>query len=81
MNAVSNITFTSMGKWLIITGVLLIIAGLFLHYQGRIPWLGKLPGDFHFKRGNTHFYFPLTSGILLSLLLTLILYIIRMFRS
>lgn len=70
-----------MGKWLIILGIILVIAGILIHYQVKIPWLGRLPGDFHFKKGNTEVYFPLATGILLSILLSAILFIIRYFRN
>jgi len=62
-----------MGKLLILTGFILIILGLFLVFSGRIPYLGKLPGDIRVERENFVFYFPLATCILLSILLTLIL--------
>ena len=70
-----------MGKWLIIAGILLIIAGLLVHFQVKIPWLGKLPGDIHIRNGNTNIYIPLATSIVLSLLLSLILYLIRVFKG
>jgi len=62
-----------MGKLLILTGFILIILGLFLVFSGRIPYLGKLPGDIRVEKENFVFYFPLATCILLSILLTLIL--------
>ena len=41
---------------------------------GRVPWLGRLSGDIHYQRGNFTFYFPLATSLLLSVVLTLILY-------
>lgn len=70
-----------MGKWLIILGVILIIAGLAIHFQVKIPWLGKLPGDIRIESGNTKIYIPLATSLLLSLILTLIFYLIRVFRG
>lgn len=70
-----------MGKWLIIAGIVLIVAGVILHFGVKIPWLGKLPGDFHFKSGNATIYIPLATSIVLSLLLSLILYLIRIFKG
>ncbi len=70
-----------MGKWLILLGVILIIAGLIIHYQVKIPWLGRLPGDIHIKSGNTQIYIPLATSLLISLLVTLIIYLIRLFRG
>jgi hypothetical protein len=65
------------GKFLILAGLLLVAVGLLTHFAGRIPFLGKLPGDFHFERENFSFSFPLTTCILISLLVTLILWIFR----
>ncbi|MGB9698545.1 MAG: DUF2905 domain-containing protein [Thermodesulfobacteriota bacterium] len=59
------------GKILIILGLLLGAAGVILIFLPKIPWLGKLPGDLIFRRGNFTFYFPLVSCLILSLLLTL----------
>jgi Protein of unknown function (DUF2905) len=43
---------------------------------GRVPWLGRLPGDIHIERGNFSFYFPLATSLVLSVVLTLLLYIV-----
>jgi len=59
------------GKILIILGLLLGGVGVILLFLPKIPWLGKLPGDLIFRRGNFTFYFPLVSCLILSLLLTL----------
>jgi hypothetical protein len=67
------------GKLLIVAGIVLLIAGLFFVFSPKIPFLGKLPGDLLVKRENFTFYFPLASGILLSVLISLILYLIRRF--
>jgi hypothetical protein len=67
------------GKLLIIAGIVLLIAGLFFVFSPKIPFLGKLPGDIMVKRENFTFYFPLASSILLSVLISLILYLIRRF--
>ncbi len=61
------------GKLLIVFGVLLALAGLALVLAGRVPWLGRLPGDIHVQRGNWTFYFPLATSLLLSVVLTLVL--------
>jgi hypothetical protein len=66
------------GKILITIGVILVITGLILYFAGgRLTWLGRLPGDIRIERENFKLYFPLTTMIILSLLLTLILWIIR----
>jgi len=65
------------GKVLIGFGVLLIIVGGLLmlsgSFGGKVPFLGRLPGDIHIQRENWSFYFPLTTSILISVVLTLIL--------
>ena len=61
------------GKLLIIFGGLIVVIGLFLTLGLRIPYLGNLPGDISVDRGNVHFYFPIVTGLLLSLVLTLLL--------
>jgi len=61
------------GKLLIIVGGFILVVGLFLSLGLRIPFLGKLPGDISIDRGNVHFYFPLVTCLLLSLVLTLLL--------
>lgn len=62
------------GKVLIAFGLLIVLTGVVLVLVGRVPWLGRLPGDIHFQRGNFTFYFPLATSLLLSVVLTLILY-------
>ncbi len=64
------------GRFLIVTGIIVtIIGGLFL-LSGRIPWVGKLPGDLVIQRKNFTFYFPLATSVLLSILVTFILWFI-----
>jgi membrane protein implicated in regulation of membrane protease activity len=62
-----------LGKLLIIVGGLVVVVGLFLTLGLRIPFLGKLPGDISIDRGNVHFYFPIVTSLLLSVVLTLLL--------
>jgi hypothetical protein len=65
------------GRMLVLLGVVLVVVGGGLWLAGsagaRIPFLGRLPGDLHVQRGNWSFYFPLTTSILVSVVLTLIL--------
>ena len=63
-----------MGKSLVILGLVVVAIGLVM--MAGFP-LGRLPGDFHVKRGSVSFYFPLTSSLLVSALLTLVLYVLR----
>lgn len=65
--------FDSLGKLLIVFGVVLALAGGLLVLAGKVPFLGKLPGDIVVRRDNWSVYFPLTTCIVLSLLLTLLL--------
>jgi hypothetical protein len=72
---------TEFGKLLILFGVVLVIAGLALVLFGRtnLP-IGRLPGDILYRGKNTTFYFPLVTSILLSVVLSLVLYVISRFR-
>jgi hypothetical protein len=65
------------GKILLILGILFVVIGLILMLGPKIPFLGKLPGDFVIRRGNFTLYFPLATSILLSIVLTLIFFIFR----
>jgi Protein of unknown function (DUF2905) len=64
------------GKILVGFGLLIALAGVVLVLVGRVPWIGRLPGDIHIQRGNFTFYFPLATSLLLSLVLTLVLYVV-----
>lgn len=65
-----------MGKLLIIFGIFLIILGGILILAPKIPLLGKLPGDIYYRKGNFSIYFPLTTSLLISLILTILLNLI-----
>jgi hypothetical protein len=65
-----------LGKLLIFLGAILIIAGAVMVLAGKVPWLGKLPGDVYIERPNFTFFFPLTTSILISVILSLVLYFI-----
>ncbi len=64
------------GKLLIVVGAVIVLAGVVLVAAGRIPWIGRLPGDIYIRRGNWSFYFPLATSILLSIVLTLVFWLI-----
>jgi H+/Cl- antiporter ClcA len=67
-----------LGKYIIIIGIIVVIVGLILYFFGnRLSWLGHLPGDIRVEKENFRFYFPVTTMILLSLVISLILWIIR----
>jgi hypothetical protein len=65
------------GRFLVIVGVLLAAVGVVLWLAPKLPWLGKLPGDFVWQRGRWTVYAPLGTSILLSVILTLLLYLFR----
>ncbi len=65
-----------LGKMLLLFGVLMVLLGSVLlvagHFSGKVPWLGRLPGDIHIERGNWTFYFPLATCLIISVVLTLL---------
>jgi len=64
------------GKLLIIAGAVSILLGILYLFGDKVPFLGKLPGDFAFKHNNTTVYIPLATMLVLSVLLTIILNLI-----
>lgn len=70
-----------MGKLLMVTGLLLVIAGVLVHFGERLPVkLGSLPGDLVFKGKNSVVYLPLATCLLLSVMLSLVMWIVNRFR-
>ncbi|GAB6072885.1 DUF2905 domain-containing protein [Venenivibrio stagnispumantis] len=68
------------GKILIFVGFMLVIVGLMLTFFEKLPFsIGRLPGDIYIEKENFRFYFPITTSILLSILLSVIFYIIGKF--
>jgi hypothetical protein len=65
------------GRFLIYVGLLLVVVGVVLLLAPKIPWLGKLPGDIVIKRDHFTFYFPLGTCILISVILSLLMYFFR----
>ncbi len=70
-----------LGRSLVVFGIVLTLVGAALMFSDKIPWLGRLPGDIHIKRENFEFYFPVMTSIILSVLLSLILWVISYFRN
>jgi hypothetical protein len=66
-----------LGRSLMIAGGVLLGLGLLLTFASRLPFLGRLPGDIVYRKGNFTFYFPLVTSIVLSLLLTLLFSLFR----
>jgi hypothetical protein len=59
----------------------LVVSGLVIQYSDRLSFFGKLPGDIRIERGNFSLYLPLATSILLSILLSVVLYLINRFRN
>jgi hypothetical protein len=64
------------GKFLILLGLIIAAIGGLLLFSEKIPWIGRLPGDIMIQRRNFTFYFPVVTSILLSVILTLIFWLI-----
>jgi uncharacterized protein HemY len=57
------------GLLMVLLGLVLLVAG---HFSGKVPWLGRLPGDLYIQRGTWTFYFPLATCLIISVVLTLL---------
>jgi hypothetical protein len=66
-----------MGKFLIIAGIILLVVGLIMHFAPKFPFPGRLPGDIVIDKGNFKMFLPITTSILLSVIISLILYLIN----
>lgn len=69
--------FQNIGKIIIIAGIVFILVGIVITFWDKIPLLGKLPGDILYKGKNVTFYFPIVTSIILSIIISLILYFIK----
>ena len=68
-----------MARWFIIAGIIFIVIGLLLHFTpAALNWFGRLPGDIRIESERTKIYIPITSMIIISIIMTLI---IRLFRN
>lgn len=66
------------GKYIIAGGLLVVIAGIVVYFfHDRLHWIGRLPGDVRIEKENFRFYFPLTTMILFSIVLSLLLWLLR----
>ena len=65
------------GKWLILLGVLLVAVGAVIFLLGKVPWIGRLPGDIVIQNENFSCFFPLATSILLSIVLTILVQLVR----
>jgi membrane protein implicated in regulation of membrane protease activity len=64
-----------LGKSLVVIGVVIAVVGAVLMLAGRVPWVGRLPGDIYVQRGNWSFYFPVVTSLVLSVILTLLFWL------
>lgn len=71
-----------MGKFLMVSGAVLLVVGILVYFGGsRLNWFGKLPGDIWVEKENFSFYFPITTMILVSVILSLVVYLVNKFRG
>ncbi|GFO61280.1 hypothetical protein GMST_36050 [Geomonas silvestris] len=68
---------SSLGKSLIVIGLVIAAVGVLFNFAGKLPWLGRLPGDIYIKRENFTFYFPLATSIIVSVVLSFVLWLLR----
>jgi hypothetical protein len=68
---------SELGKILFVVGAVVMLVGLLLWSGVGKGWLGRLPGDVHFTRGNFSFYFPIVTCLLVSLILTVLMWLFR----
>ena len=68
-----------MGKFLVVAGLLLAVVGALLWSGFGKGWLGRLPGDINYTKGNASFYFPIVTCLMLSVLLSVIMWLLRKF--
>jgi len=69
--------FSGIGKTLIVIGLVITVLGLVLLLVPKVPWLGRLPGDIAVEKENYRFYFPITTCIIISVILTLLFYLFK----
>ena len=68
------------GKWIVLAGVLIIVIGALIYFfYDKLNWLGKLPGDIRIERENFRFYFPITTMIIISVIITLLVNLFKRF--
>ena len=67
-----------MARWIIITGLILVVTGIILYFApGVFKWFGRLPGDIHIEREKIRVYIPIVSMLVISIVLSLIIYLLR----
>ena len=76
-NHLSMLNMFSIGKTLILFGMVLVALGAIFMLGGKIPWLGRLPGDIYVQRENFSLFFPITTSIIISIILSVIIALLR----
>ncbi|HEY0054192.1 MAG TPA: DUF2905 domain-containing protein [Pedobacter sp.] len=68
----------SAGKWIILAGLIIAVIGVIIYFfHNKLHWIGNLPGDIKIEKENFRFYFPLTTMLLISLLINVVIRIIK----
>ncbi|QNA46027.1 DUF2905 domain-containing protein [Lacibacter sediminis] len=71
---------TETGKWIILAGLLIVVIGIIIYFfHDKLGWIGRLPGDIRIERENFRFYFPFTTMLLLSTVVSLLIRFIKRF--
>lgn len=67
----------AIGKVIVVVGIVLVVLGIILIFADRIPFIGRLPGDIYVKKERFSFYFPITTSIIVSIILTVLFSLFR----
>lgn len=71
---------TEVGKYIIIVGIILLIIGVIYYFFGHLfSWLGHLPGDIRYENGGTKVFFPITTCIVITVVLNVVIYLVKKF--
>ncbi|MFA6321145.1 MAG: DUF2905 domain-containing protein [Candidatus Omnitrophota bacterium] len=65
------------GRVFVLAGIVLITVGLFFILGGKLSWFGRLPGDIHIQKNNFTFFFPITTSIIISMILSVVFILLR----
>lgn len=69
-----------LGKWLVVVGALILAAGLVISFAPGLSWLGRLPGDVTIERGGIRIFLPITTCVVVSVVLSLVLHVVSRIR-
>jgi hypothetical protein len=69
---------SQIGKYVIVTGIIIVVIGVVIYFfPNKLNWIGRLPGDIRIEKENFRFYFPITTMIIASILVSIIIQIIK----